>query len=224
MFIYTIQYGKGRDVNMPKSGTATRDKIIDAAEALVFRHGFSATTVDKVIAEAGLTKGAFFYHFKSKKDLGRALIRRYSERDLAHLERVMSRAEKLSGDPRQQAVIFVGLLREELEALPDPIPGCLFTSYLYERTEYPDDVAEIAAQTFQRWCERVAGKFAQGAAIHPLEDGVTPDRLARSLLALIEGGFVLAKAQGNAEVLIDLLDQFRAQLERQFGISMAPAT
>ena len=195
---------------MPKSGARTREKILDAAEALVFQSGFAATSIDKVVERAGVAKGAFFYHFKSKADLGRALVERYAERDLAHLERTMARAERLSSDPRQQVLIFIGLLQEDYEALPNPIRGCLFTSYLYERAEYPEDVAEIATRTFEQWCDRVANKLAQAAAG---DHHATPRRLASTLLALIEGGLVLAKAQRSSNVLTELLGQFRWQIE-----------
>ena len=56
---------------MARSGAATKEKLLDAAEALVFDHGFSATSLDKVIALAGVTKGAFFHHFERKAELGR---------------------------------------------------------------------------------------------------------------------------------------------------------
>ncbi len=203
---------------MPRSGAKTRERIIDAAEALVYQHGFAATSIDKVIEGAGISKGAFFYHFKSKADLGRTLIQRYAERDLAHLDRTMTRAEKLSSDPRQQVLIFIGLLLEDFESLPDPIPGCLFTSYLYERAEYPDDVVEIAARTFEQWCDRVANKFREAADISGFDGHATPHGLANTLLALIEGGFVLAKAQRNVNVLTELLGQFRSQLEELFSM------
>lgn len=202
---------------MPRSGAKTRERIIDSAEALVYRHGFAATSIDKVIEGAGLTKGAFFYHFKSKADLGRTLVQRYADRDLAHLERTLARAEKLSSDPRQQILIFIGLLLEDFEALADPIPGCLFTSYLYERAEYPDDVAEIAAKTLAQWSDGVAGKFEEAFDKFGLDGHATPQGLANTLLALIEGGFVLAKAQQDGKVLSDLLQQFRAQVEGLFN-------
>jgi TetR/AcrR family transcriptional repressor of nem operon len=199
---------------MPRSGAKTREKIVDTAQALVYRHGFAASSIDKVIAGAGVTKGTFFYHFKSKADLGRALIQRYAERDLAHLDRTMARAEKLASDPRQQILILIGLLQEDYEDLPNPIPGCLFTSYLYERAEYPDDVADIAARTLEQWRDRVAAKIKQAAGESMPPGQPTPDELASTLLALIEGGFVLAKAQEDATILNNLLDQFRSQLER----------
>ena len=218
---------------MPKSGAQTRERIVDAAQALVYRHGFSATSLDKVIEAAGLTKGAFFYHFKSKGDLGRSLIERYAARDLAHFDRVMARAEKLSGDPRQQALIFVGLLQEEFESLPDPIPGCLFTSYIYEPAAYPADVGEIAVRTLDAWRAKFAAKLTE-AMKHQPHHGATqghtqgptaPDTLASMLLALIEGGYVLAKAGRDAGVLIDVLTAYRAYLESLFsGGDAAPAS
>ncbi len=197
---------------MPRSGAKTREKIIDAAQDLVFRHGFAATSLDKIIEMAGITKGAFFYHFKNKADLGRAMIGRFAERDLAHFERTMARAEKLSADPRQQALIFVGLIMEEFESLPDPVPGCLFTSYLYEPDEYPEDVAEVAADTIGRWRDSFAAKLGQardhaGGARH-----WSPEGLASMLLAVIEGGYVLAKAGRDASVLAEVLGEYRSYL------------
>ena len=59
----------------------TKASILDAAEALILDHGFGATSVDAVVARAGITKGAFFHHFPSKAELGRALIERFAQAD-----------------------------------------------------------------------------------------------------------------------------------------------
>ena len=52
---------------MPRDGTATRTRILDAAQALVLKQGYAGTSVDDVIAAAGTTKGGFFHHFPSKQ-------------------------------------------------------------------------------------------------------------------------------------------------------------
>ena len=54
---------------MPKDGRLTKEKILDAAEALVLDHGYGATSIDQILEKTGITKGAFFYHFKSKAAL-----------------------------------------------------------------------------------------------------------------------------------------------------------
>src|ERR1044072_3618746 len=54
---------------MPRDGHGTRERILQAAERLMSDQGYSATSVDQVIAEAGSSKGGFFHHFSSKTDL-----------------------------------------------------------------------------------------------------------------------------------------------------------
>ena len=81
---------------MPKRGPETRDRILDSAEALIMDMGFGSTSIDRVLEGAGVTKGAFFHHFPSKADLGKALVQRYAKRDTELLEVTMARAEKLA--------------------------------------------------------------------------------------------------------------------------------
>jgi len=208
---------------MARSGAVTRVKLLDAAEALIFDHGFSATSVDKVIARAGVTKGAFFHHFESKAALGRAVIARHAERDRAHCDRTLARAEKLSADPVQQVLIFVGLLQEEAEALVNPVPGCLFASYLYQRLEVPAEVAAITAETMAHWRDAFAAKLRAAAAARPPAAEISPEELADTLLVVIEGSFVLSKAKAAPEILARQLGAYRRQLARLFGIEPGKA-
>ena len=53
---------------------ATRQRLLQATTRLVLHRGFTATGIDQICAEAGVTKGAFFHHFKSKEDLGQAIL------------------------------------------------------------------------------------------------------------------------------------------------------
>ena len=59
---------------MPRDGTITRNKIMDVAQQMVLQVGLTGTSVEKVIDGAGVTKGTFFYHFKTKHDLAAAMI------------------------------------------------------------------------------------------------------------------------------------------------------
>src|SRR5690606_1200290 len=80
----------GADLRDP---IGTRTTIMNVAEALVYEQGFSATSIDAVIQKAGVTKGAFFHHFKSKAALGLALVERFAERDEKILNRFLARVE-----------------------------------------------------------------------------------------------------------------------------------
>ena len=202
---------------MGRSGLATRERILDVTESLVFDHGFSATSIDKVLDRAGLTKGAFFYHFKSKADLGRAFVERYAERDIAHLEGTMERAEKLASDPLQQLLVFVGLYQEEAESLLEPAPGCLFASYLYERMEYPEEVGAITRRTLLRWREVLVRKLEEIRTLYPPHIEVDLDALADGLTAGVEGGYIMAKALEDPSVLVAQLELYKRHLELLFG-------
>ena len=208
---------------MARSGAQTRERLLDAAEALIFDHGFSATSVDKVIARAGVTKGAFFHHFESKAELGRAVVERHAEREIAYCDRILERAERLAGDPLQQVLIFVGLLLEDFEDLRNPVPGCLFASYLYQRLAYPEEVAKLTARTLAYWRDAVARKLEEAAAVHPPEAEIAPADLADGLLAAIEGGYILSKAKGDPDVVRRQLRQYRCHLALLFGMDPGQA-
>lgn len=59
---------------------SSKDIILDAAEQVIGKNGLANTTVDAVVAEAGVSKGGFFYHFASKKEMLLTLMDRYEER------------------------------------------------------------------------------------------------------------------------------------------------
>lgn len=202
----------------------TRARLLDAAEALVMAHGFAATTVDAIIARAGVTKGAFFHHFASKAELGRALVERYAALDAAHLESAMARAERLATDPLQQMLLFVGLAIEELEGGPaDALPGCLFASYCYEAQLFDETTHAAIRGAVQRWRERVGGKLREVVARHPPRRDVDPTSLADALWVAFEGAFVLARATGERGALAAQLRHYRSHLELLFGADAAAA-
>ena len=163
---------------MPRDGAATRTSIMDAAEALILGRGFAATAIDEIIERAGITKGAFFYHFKSKADLAHALVERFAARDAAQLEDKMSRAERLARDPLQQTLIFVGLFQEELALVDDPGIGCLFASYCYEAQLFDDEVLALIRSAMEHWRLRFGAKLEEVIALYPPRLPVSIETLA----------------------------------------------
>ena len=83
---------------MLTKGEQTRERILDAAQCLILERGYAGVSVDQLLSGLGLTKGAFFHHFKNKKDLARSLIQRYSDEGVSLFEENMARAKKLSDD------------------------------------------------------------------------------------------------------------------------------
>ncbi|WP_129715246.1 TetR/AcrR family transcriptional regulator [Pedobacter sp. SYP-B3415] len=53
---------------------STRHHILEKAFELIYLKGYQATSIDEIIAQTAVTKGAFFYHFKNKEEMGLAMI------------------------------------------------------------------------------------------------------------------------------------------------------
>ena len=100
---YETDLSVGKLRAMSRDGTATRARILDAAQALVLEQGFGGTSVDAVIESAGTTKGGFFHHFRSKQELARALVERYAAEDMALLDDLFDRAEQPEPRPAPAA-------------------------------------------------------------------------------------------------------------------------
>ena len=100
---------------MSAKGIQTRTRILDAAQDMILDYSYSGMSVDQLIGQLGLTKGAFFHHFDSKTDLATTLIQRFSDEGNATLREMLARSQKLSDDPLQQLLIMVGLFIEEFE-------------------------------------------------------------------------------------------------------------
>lgn len=202
---------------MPRDGSVTKEKILEAAQQLLLEHGYGGMSVDQVIENAGITKGAFFYHFKSKNALAQALLDRYVQMDDAMLHDLMGRAEKLSHDPLQQYLIFVGLLEEMLRGLSEPPPGCLVASYLYQLEMFTPETQQSVIDGFNEW-ERVLGEKLQAVIDkQPPKLPVTAMLLYDNLLSLFEGGVIMAKLYKKSETLAEQVAQHKNYIELLFG-------
>ena len=148
---------------MPRDGTATRERILDAAQRIVLERGFAATSVDAVLAEAPATKGAFFHHFPSKNDLGRALLERYAAADERMLDDFMAAAEAESDDPAEQLVAFVRHFEQAADELAPTQPGCLFVSFIYESQLAGDGDDDLIATSIRHWRARLLEKLEAAA-------------------------------------------------------------
>jgi len=206
---------------MASRGEATREKILQATQDLILENGFSATSIDKVLENTGLTKGAFFYHFKNKEALTRAVVERYSRREELQLAGVLERAQKMSRDPLQQLLVCISLLIENVEQLTREEgkmnPGCLYGSYAYELPAVHADAKLTMRHTIETWRETIRGQLDQIVQLYPLRAEVDLDALADNLLVAFEGGLILGRLLDDAGQTAEHLKLYRNHLELLFA-------
>lgn len=194
----------------------TRQRIMDAAQELILEYGFSATTVDKVLEAAGVSKGAFFHYFSSKRDLGRTLLERYADADQRLLEAFMERAEAVTDDPAGQVLAFVRGFEDAAHEMFGQ-PGCLFVSFIYERIPESRSENDIIAGNVQMWRDRLIPKLEAAVQAHPPTLEVDLPSLADQVFTIFEGAFILARATGESDRVRTQLVHLRHYLELLFG-------
>ncbi len=202
---------------MNKEPKSTRTKIMDAAQALILEHGFGGTTVDSIIDQAGVSKGAFFHHFSSKADLGHTLVQRYAKKDADHLDQTLDKAERLSDDPLQQMLIFVKLFEQEIETLEEPFPGCLFASYLQQSGLFDDNILDMIRNAMLLWRKRILNKLSIIEQKYPPRKDVDTQSLADMLMVIFEGAFVLSQSLSDNKVIAQQLSHYHTYLQLLFN-------
>jgi TetR/AcrR family transcriptional repressor of nem operon len=202
---------------MNKETENTRTKIMNAAQSQILNNGFGGTTIDSIIEEAGVSKGAFFHYFSSKDELGHTLVKRYAEADTEHLESTLSKAEGLSDDPLQQLLIFVKLFEQEAESLEEPYPGCLFASFLSQSDLFDSRIMEIIRNSMLEWRIRVKDKLEEILQNYRPEKEVDIESLADMLLVIFEGSFVLSESHQDSQIIARQLSHYHTYLQLLFN-------
>lgn len=200
---------------MPRDGTITRERILDEAHALILEHGLNGTSLDHIIEKAGITKGAFFYHFKSKDDLALKLVQRFAKADETTLREVTARAEALSRDPLQQVLIMIGLQVEMFRKTENP--ACLFASFCFAANLATPEIKAICGTAFAKWRDMIATKLRLAAKLHPPAMKVDFDEVADMANIVVEGGMIMANACSDSEMVARQLEQYRNYIELLFS-------
>ena len=190
---------------------------MDAAQQMVLNVGLSGTSVEKVIDKAGVTKGTFFYHFKTKHDLAAALIERYASDDRHHYADFMDKAETLSREPLQQLLIFIGLFIEMTGQLEEPFPGCLYASYCYQSGAISPEVMSEVEQMMHFWRKQLSNKIDEIVKRHPPRIPVENHQVADHVLTTFEGAFILSKIMNEPRLASEQLIQCRNYIELLFA-------
>jgi AcrR family transcriptional regulator len=185
----------------PSRGSATRERLVKAAQELIWEQGVTATTPRQVWERSGTGQGSLYHHFPSKHDFALAAIRR-TEQDM--LDRARS-ALAASEAPDKR-------VRGYLSRSRDAVAGCRIGRLTSDQAVMTDrELKEPVRNYFAELLDLLAGAFE--------EAGVSPEtarRRATTAVAVIQGGYVLSRALDDpapmkeaTEGLIELLEAVR---------------
>ena len=197
-----------------------RTQILDAAAALIAEQGFTSTSVDDVIKGAKLSGKSHFYHyFKSKEELGYEVLNRqferFAERGLAILREPMI-------DPLERLSLFIdGIVA--LQAESGGRRGSPFGNLAAELADAHEGFRIRIEAVFERWASQIRSLLWE--ARPQLRDDVDAVRLARFIIAALEGAVLMTRVKRDITVLEGIaidLKRFIGMHVRD-GVMMPPA-
>lgn len=199
-------------------GSETRQRIMDVAQEAVLAKGFDATSIEEIVANAEITKSGFFYHFRDKNALARALIERHIEVEDQLFDDLFARASELSDDPLQRLLIGLKLLAELLADLPTGHPGCIVATAAYQDRLFDSDVREANRRAVLGWRRRFREALETVRSRYPMNEEVDLDHLADMFSVVIEGGLIMSRAVSDPRVT----EQQVLLLRSYLGLLFAP--
>lgn len=200
---------------MPRDGTGTRDRLLDAAQRLIERQGFAATSVDQILAESKSSKGAFFHHFESKRALGQSLLSRFVDADLALLRAGLKHAEAFD-DPQERLIGFLSYYENWSGDLTAE-SACLYLPMVTERDTLEAETAAEVERAIVGWRTGVAELIRDALAAAGGVDGPDPDDLADQLFVTFVGAFLVCRALDSPEPMRSQLRVFRQLVQALLG-------
>ena len=173
---------------LPEAPKTGRERLVAAAVELFYRHGFGAVGIDRVIAEAGVTKSTFYKHFDGKDDLMVAAVRRRDDWESQAWDRAV---RELAGeDPAARLLAVIDVM--DLWFNDPDFHGCMFMNTAAEFPNPHDPVHQAAAE-YRRRARDHRRDLARAAGA----DAAAAEAFADCYTALIEGALVLRQTHAR---------------------------
>lgn len=191
--------------------SAARNHILEVALRLVRTRGYHRTALGDVLRESGAAKGNFYHYFRSKEELGYAVLDRLA-REMA--ERVL---DPIFADPGRPPLAQVEAFLEAIVAAQRArgcVGGCPVGNLAVELADLHEGFRTRLTAILEQWRARLAEALRRARTEGSLAPEADPDRLARYLLAGLEGAILLGKVHRDAAVLEACVAELRGHLAR----------
>jgi len=191
---------------------SARSKILGSALSVIRTKGYAATSVDDLCAAAGVTKGAFFHHFKSKEDLAVAAAAHFS----AMAEMLFASADyRKLGDPLDRLLGYVDFRGAILDG-PIPEFTCLLGTMVQEAYATSPAIRRACDTYIGAHAAEVAKDIAAAKALYAPRAEWSAESVALYTQAVLQGAFILAKAKNGNAIARDCVAHLRRYLELLF--------
>jgi AcrR family transcriptional regulator len=195
---------------MKKSEQAEKTKaaIVEAAAQLVHRNGFRDTSLDDIISSIGLTKGAFFHHFSSKKELGTAIIEHWRKK----LYEEWIKPLESSKDPLTDLYTIPKKIYEKY-TMKDIANGCPLANLATEMSPIDDDMRLSVLEIYKMLEEGIENALKKGQQTGRVKADVDIAHFARFYIDVWAGTRSVSKNTLDGKRINDTMSLLRDYME-----------
>jgi TetR/AcrR family transcriptional regulator, transcriptional repressor for nem operon len=183
------------ELTMFELATGPKRKLLDAALHVIRAKGYAGSSVDDICREAGVTKGSFFHHFKSKDELAVAATEHWTG---VTGNLFASAPFRSIADPRDRVLAYIDFRADLIRAnreLPDFT--CLLGTLVQETYETHPDIRDACNLSILTHARTVEHDLADAKSAYAPHASWEPRSVALFTQAAIQGAFVLAKARND---------------------------
>lgn len=173
----------------------TAQQILEVAQELVRRRGYSSFSFADISAQVGIRKASIHYHFSSKEELTRTLAKQYR----MTFQQKLKQIALSSSAPETQLREFLSLYRQGLNQSQMCLCGILAAEMAVLPTSVQAEVRTFFAET-QTWLQTL---IQAGASTGCLQPRLSPEDEASLLLASVQGAQLIARASEASELTFD---------------------
>ena len=194
-----------------RDGRSTREAILEAASRLIHVHGYNHTALDDVLRESGVGKGNFYYHFKSKEELGYAILDQIIG---SFLDRTL---KPCFSDPEGRALTQIRCFLDrvlETQRERNCVGGCPLGNLASELSDVHEGFRARLASVFAAWRERLTLALTTAQRGGAVDGACRPEAVAGFLVASLEGAILLTKLTKD----ITVMEQCVAEMKRYLSL------
>jgi TetR/AcrR family transcriptional repressor of nem operon len=192
-----------------RDGRSTREAILAAAMRLMGVQGYRNTALDDVLRESGVGKGNFYYHFRSKEELGYAILDQLVE---GFLERTLHPC--FAGTDRRpigQIRCFLDRIRE-IQRERNGVGGCPLGNLVAELSDLHEGFRARLSGVFSAWRDRLTLALREAKQGGEVSADCRPEAVAHFLVASIEGALLMTKLNKDIGVMEQCVDEMKRYL------------
>ena len=192
---------------------SSRQRLLDAALHVIREQGYAGTTVDDLCAAAGVTKGSFFHHFKSKDDLALAAIAYWREMTealfaAAQYHRPADPVDRLLGYVAFRAAILTGEASEFT---------CLLGTLVQETYHTHPHIREACEAALAAHVAALTVDVEAAKKLYVPRAKWAAESVGTFMQSVLQGAFIFAKAKQTPEPAREAIEHLRRYIEMLFS-------